>query len=230
MSNETAAVKTPVETPLPKLFQSPVVIERNGQSVTLQLDKFGKKSDFYGQSFLKPVLKTPTIREVEVDGVVQKVLTDISDLLWAGIGDVIDAYNVDVRVIFADIYVDNIDAETGLFDEVSYLAACKDFTAGVAKLSQIDDQLEALFEIQTALIDSPEYGDTDSSGQQTPASLAIEEKLRANNLKIKPLKLKKADITAKYEAASIKRKASKEAKEAKAKAAAANKPAEVVAA
>ena len=198
----------------------PPTVTRNGQSVVLGPSLYGKRSDNFGKAFWRPVLNVPSQRTVTIDGTEQVVLTDVGGLLWAGITDVIDTLNSDYRVIFADLQVDATDEKTGELDVDALVASWQDFTAGVAKLQAIIDQLEELNDAQQALVTDEHFGELDDNSVPTAAAMAIKEQLEANSKKIKPLKAKKAEIEARYAKAAEKRKAKKEAKEAAAKAAA----------
>ena len=105
---------------------APVVV-RNGVSKTLVDMVFGKKSDSAGKHFWAPVLEEANWT---------------NDLSWLGVGDAVSTLNAGLRRTFADIYLDNISSETGVVNEEQMQLDWADFTAGVQKLSDIDDQLD----------------------------------------------------------------------------------------
>lgn len=168
-------------------------IKRNDITKVLKEQVFGKQSDRGGVKFYAPVID----------------LTVEDDVKWAGIENLSGIVNKTLRKIFADLYVDNVNEETGVFDRENWEAQAADFTAGVAKLSDIEEQLDSLMAEQQSYALDPDFGATvdDSEGSpKTERAVEIEKHIREVANKIKPLRTQKAAIEVKYAAAALKRK------------------------
>jgi len=186
-------------------MQTPV-ITRNGLDKTFEQDNFGKRSkDHAGTAFYTPVLKAPLVREIELDGKTQKVLTDIEDFIWGGVEDLTNSINTSLRRQFAEIYLDNVDEKTGVFNEEQWKIDAADFAAGVERLSAIEDKLDALAAEQVSIVDDPNFGEDNAE------NTALQERLKALNSRVKPLRVTRATIEAKYKARAEKRAARKAA-------------------
>lgn len=181
-------------------MQEPVVVSRNGVDKTLERVVFGKKSPNKGKPFWAPSVTPDTLQK---------------DIEWIGFDDTSSMLSRSLRQIFADIYVDNIDETTGEFNEQKYLLDIADFSGGVEKLSEIEEQLEEYYAVQQACALDDEFGVTDDSGALTEKAQELQKTVSEIALKIKPLKVKKADIEKKYADRAAKRKARKEAEAAK---------------
>ena len=174
-----------------------VVISRNGVTKELTPEPFGKLSNDYGKWFAYPVLSLATWD---------------TDSKWVGLEGVVDIVVSELRSIFADIYTDNI-GDDGVFNREQWLADCADFTAGVARLSDIESQLDTLQGLQQTYALDDAFGSEDANGVPTEAAKELEAKIKDVAKKIAPLRAKRASITAKYQARADKRKAKKEAAE-----------------
>lgn len=175
------------------------VISRNDVTKELSEQVFGKKSDNAGKKFFAPVLS----------------LSDWdNDVLWLGKDTMIGGMNKILRNIFAGIYLDNLDPITGVLNEESWAAEAADFTAGVAKLSDLEEELDDLQALQQSFALDDEFGATDSNGVKTPRAIELESEIKKTADKIRPLRAQRDQIQAKYADRAAKRKASKEAKEA----------------
>lgn len=182
----------------------PLVITRNGVEWTFTTATFGKRSKaFKGKEF--PV---PTFSKENFD----------KGVIWFGIDDVLQSMNKTARRIGGEIFTasweDNFgegakhaskEAAVEAFN-AQIAADWVDFSAGIVKLSDIQDDIDELVDEQQTLIAS------------TPESQEDVDKmfLRLKELaaQIQPLKAEAAAITAKYAVRAEKRKATKAAKEA----------------
>lgn len=198
-------------------------VKRNEVDWNLVMMPFSKKSPHVGKEFPAPV-----VDEASFDLYTK----------WFGRTDLISYLNAAVRTDFMGIYTDNIDEKTGIFNEEKWAVDAADFTAGVTRLADVKEQLEVLFETQYKLVNDENYAATevikDEQGQEqevkTQACIALEQQIKANNDKIKPLKVLKAALEIKIGEKAEKRAATKAANEAKAaaaKAAGVSQPAEL---
>src|SRR5512136_2256948 len=109
------------------------VINRNNISKTFVDMVFGKKSDNAGVHFMAPVLEEANAEQ---------------DIKWIGLDTLFGIANTWLRKTFGDIHLDCVDEKTGVFNMEQWLIDAADFTAGVQKLSDIDDQLDELQALQ----------------------------------------------------------------------------------
>lgn len=166
-------------------------VARNNVSKTLSQMVFGKKSPNAGKVFFAPI----------VDVSVQ------DDVTWTGIDSINGMVNKALRLIFADLYVDNLDEKTGEFNQANWEAEAADFTAGVAKLSDLEEQLDNLQAEQQKYALDDQFGATDDQGVETARSAELKSLITQTALRIKPLRAQKAAIEAKYADRAAKRKA-----------------------
>jgi len=174
-------------------------IVRNGLAKALSEQAFGKKSDHYGKHFQAPVMNVNTFDE---------------DVVWWGKEEISSIVNKATRLVFADIYLDSIDPNTGLLNETTYLASCADFTAGVSRMGDLDEQIEELQALQQSYALDDQFGEVDDAGNKTVRAVELETSIRETAEKIRPLKVLRKSIEAKYAIAAEKRAASKAAKAA----------------
>ena len=167
------------------------VITRNNVAKTLVEAVFGKKSDNAGKKFFKP----------EVD------LSSPSDVTWLGLTESNSILNKYLTKVFADLFLDHLDEKTGVFNQDAWEADAADFTSGVAKLSDLEEQLDALQAQQQSYALDENFGATDDSGAKTERAVELEELIRTVAAKIKPLRATKLSIEAKYAERAAKRKA-----------------------
>lgn len=206
---ENETVKVPTE--VPEELKN-IKITRNEVVKELTPMPFGKKSDNFGKFFVAPVL---TLANWE------------NDVKWVGQDEVFDGLNRSLRTIFADIYVDNIDENTGILNMEAFLADCADFSAGVAKLDEINEQLDELQGIQQTYAFDENFGATVDGTDKTPlteAAQQLQQKITEVARKINPLRAKREVIKAKYAVRAEKRAAKKAAKEAAAEKAKGSSP------
>lgn len=185
-------------------MKEPVVITRNGVEKELSSTVFGKLSPNAGKKFYTPVLSPANAEK---------------DTAWVGVSDLFDIANRVLRRTFADIYLDEDNRNPdGTINEENLLQDYADFTAGMAKLTDLEDQIDELQQQQQALAIDPNFVLEDPANP-TKEYAEIAEQMKKIALTIKPLRAKKASIEAKYQVRADKRKAAKAAKEAAAKAA-----------
>jgi len=166
-------------------------ITRNGITLACVEDAFGKQSNTPGRKFFK----------VELD------LAKSEHQTWFGLDNLTSMTNRYIRKEFAAIHNDNVDEKSGEFNFDQWLADATDFTAGVAKLSELEEQLDSLQVLQQNYALDANFGATDDNGEKTPEAVELENKIREVAKRIKPLRTQKAAIEAKYAAAAAKRKA-----------------------
>ena len=170
------------------VFSKTPVIVRNGVQLTFVEQTFGKRStNNAGMKFFTPV------------GTLENMTAFTT---WYGVEDVLNGLNKITRQIFAGIFTDNLNEETGEFNEAQWYLDAADFSAGVEKLSDIEDQLDNLQDIQLQLSD--ELGNVPEEDEKL--RLTIKE----NNVKIRALKVAREEIKTKYEARAAKRKTKEE--------------------
>lgn len=163
------------------------VVNRNGVDLTLTSTVFGKKSkNNAGKPFFFP---NPNIN-------------DTNFVTWMGEDVIVDYLRRDLRRDFADIYLDNIDEKTGILNEEKYLLECKNFDQGRVGLQALQDEVDRLTDINSAIYDKMLELDTDS-----PEYAAAVEEMKTNQGLIKPYRQKIAAISAEYKERAAKRKA-----------------------
>jgi hypothetical protein len=168
-------------------------VGRNDTVIELTETVFGKKSPNAGKTFYTPVLKLEN--------------WDVA-VPWFGKEQVCEVVNRAVRKIFGDIATDeNNYNEDGTVNWEAMRTDWADFSAGVAKLSDIQEQIDELVDQQQALAMDDNFGATDDNGSKTPRAIELEELIRKCAESIRPLRKQKADIEAKYAARAAKRKA-----------------------
>ncbi len=173
---------------------NPPSITRNGVTLTLVPKDFGLKSLNKGKTyFIPPAFK----------------LDDEASVTWRGKDTIEEAIQKSERLIFMDIFTDNI-GDDGIFNEAKYLVDCAEFTAGVQSLVDINEKLDELYALQQDRVNSPDFGATEDGTDNTPktaACVALEEAMSATSREIIPLRTKKVALEARYKAAADKRKA-----------------------
>lgn len=199
-------------------------ITRNGVSKTFVEQEFGKKSDNFGKKFFAP--------ELTAEGITPRVVTKEDgtgevqhglDIVWTGVDDLLTLTNKVLRQIFADIYTDNLD-DKGVFNEANWALDAADFSAGVAKLGDIEAELEELGLKQQEYVMDPDFV-MEEDATVSPRAAELTKLMKEISSKIKPLRVQKAAIEAKYKERADKRKARKAAADALKK----SQPASVVA-
>jgi len=187
----------------PIIPSTPPTVTRNGQSVTLVEQIFGKTSDNAGKRFWAPVLDVSKPEHVS----------------WAVAENLNSVVNKNLRGIFGEIYWEAVEANTnehGHLNEPAFVQQLEadwvDFTAGVAKLSDLEDQINDLQDQAGALIDDPNYQCEDPTDPTTwtPEYTGLAIQLRNLNARIKPLRQQHKAITEVYKERAAKRKAKAE--------------------
>lgn len=172
------------------------VIVRNNIEKTFTPAIFGKKSKTAGAEFFYA-----SVSEATFD----------TDVQWIGKGEVVDFLDKALRGIGAGIFLDHFTNEAGelLADKMgdsntieAYKLDLADFTAGVAKLADIQEQVDRLQDENSALLDKAGADDVSEEDAQ-----GYTQQILANNAKIKPLRVKIKDIQSKYAVRAAARKA-----------------------
>ncbi len=203
-------------------MSNPVVV-RNEQSKELSEEVFGKTSPNKGTKFWAPTIKEPDLTKFSEEELA-KVKSVFGDYIWYGLSGISLTLTRAARAIFAGIAIDPENKNPdGTVNEDALMADWADFSAGQASLTEINEQIEELFELQNSYVYHENFGatvDGTENGAKTPEAIALEDEMKKVNARIRPLKVKKAALQKEFQERSEKRKATKAANEAKAKAAA----------
>ena len=188
-----------------KVEEKPVVkITRNDVEKVLTESEFGKKSNHAGTKFWFPKTSEETFQ---------------ADTKWYGMDWLVAMVNKASRSIFAGITTDILEEEGGLwereskFDMEKFLKDGADFTAGVAKLADLNEEIDEIQGVMGNLVDK--MASVENLTEDSPEYKATTAQLLELTNKITPLRLQRDKIKERYQAAADKR-AKKEA-EAKAK-------------
>lgn len=180
------------------------VVERNNRSLKLGTSTFGKRSPHKGKTFHTPELRQPSALEVTTDNasslVGSTVLTGVDDYIWFGLEDINLALNREARAIFGDLHTSNIDEKTGILNETALMEEWKEFTSGVEKITDIEDQMDSLREEQGNIVDNPNFGADTEEGNN------LLKRVREINTKVAELKEKHAGIKEIYKVRAANRK------------------------
>lgn len=182
-------------------------VTRNGISKVMSIATFGKKSNNAGKQFPLPVTSVADF-DKEKD--------------WYGLDFIVGVANKASRLIFAEIFLDEdyqkeLEA-TGTYPWDKWQADAEDFTAGVAKLSSLMEDLDDLVADQQQMALDPNFIIEDGV-EPSAEYLAIVEGMKGIARKIKPIREQIAGIKAKYAARIEAKEAKKKTAEATAKAA-----------
>jgi hypothetical protein len=175
----------------------PPVITRNEVALEFTEQVFGKQSNNAGAKFFAPVLD----------------ITKVENVKWAGTDNLNSLINKYLRKLFADIYTDAIPdsgPNAGKFQFDQWAADAADCFAGIAKLSDLEEQLDELQSLQQSYALDPDFGSTEGDGEdapKTPRAVELEKLIREVAGRIKPLRAQKASIELKYAERAAKRKA-----------------------
>lgn len=172
-------------------------VTRNEATATLEELVFGKKSaDRAGLKFYAPQFTVNNLVELGIP--------------FMGIDEVVTAVNKILRRYGADIMIDMLDTDeykqTGQISREYLISEWQNFTAGIQKLSDIEEQLDELQALQQSYVLDEAFGETDQSGNKTERAQELETLAREVALKIKPLRTKKKEIETKYAERAAKRK------------------------
>lgn len=184
----------------------PVLVTRNGVVKQLEQNVFGKKSPLNGHKFYAPKFSLATAED---------------DLKWAGLDWVLSAVNKTARRIFADIYTEIVSPEVatevskkfqsdGIFPMDVFLHEAEEFTSGYQKMSDIEGDLEELYDQINACIENPKFGETidgTEEGAKTEAAQELEDTMKKLNAQVRPLKATYAGMKEKYAVRVAARKA-----------------------
>lgn len=177
-------------------MSTPTVV-RNDVALPLAEQVFGKKSPNAGKKFFAPVLDVANSDHVK----------------WAGADNLNGLVNKGLRLIFADISTDPLNyyppghPEEGKINDEAMAADWADFTAGQAKLGDLEEQIDNLQALQQSYtIDNDDFGATDENGALTAEAAKLQQLVKENNGKIKNLRAQRDTIEEIYKARAAKRK------------------------
>lgn len=179
----------------------PISIERNGITATLGVSKFGKLHSYKGHEFNTYETSQATFE---------------TDCKWLGLDFVTSVLNKRIRKDMGEIFVNAVENEDGTprekFAMEQYLKDLADFTAGEAKLADLQEDYEDLVAQQQELITKPEASEMTNEGQFTEAAQAILDQIRGLAPKINSIRASIKAIKDKYADRAAKREAAKAAK------------------
>ena len=163
-----------------KIQEAPV-INRNGVDFTLSKSTTGKKHSVPGMDFWFPEVTDEQLKDPNV-------------LQW--FGDVVaNATNKVTRIIFTDLAIEN--TVDGVLNIEAWKAAASDFTAGRAKIADLEQEVAEQVDITVALTDKLMKLMEDSAPESEVLDMQNQIQNIVRNI-IKPLRLKISDIKAKY--------------------------------
>jgi hypothetical protein len=163
--------------------QAPV-IKRNGVDFQFTKGTTGKKHSNPGLDFWFPEVTDEQIKDPNV-------------LQW--FGDVTaNALNKVTRLIFIDMAIEyTVD---GVFNVEGWTNAAPDFTAGRAKIADLEEELTSLTDINLALTEKIiALVDSEGADLTDPRVMALHKQVQDNHInRIRPLRTKIVEIKAKY--------------------------------
>lgn len=159
----------------------PVIINRNGVDFTLTKATTGKKHSVPGLDFYFPKV---TFEQIDKDPNVRT---------W--FGDVLEGVNKLTRIIFTDLAIEH--THDGVLDVEAWKADAADFTAGRAKIADLEEEVAILIDSNVAVVDQL-MALMENDGD--PAAIAALQEKSANIMRnqVKPLRAKIAAIQEKY--------------------------------
>lgn len=160
--------------------QNAPVITRNGVDFTFTKSTTGKKHSVPGLDFYYPYVTTEQLGDENVR-------------TW--FGDVLESVNKVTRIIFTDLAIEH--TVDGVLNVEAWKADAADFTAGRAKIADLQEEVDRYTDINVALTDKLMQKMEDGASQDEIVELQSEIQNTVRNI-IKPLRLKIADIQAKY--------------------------------
>ena len=175
---------------------TPPVIERNGVPFPFTKGTTSKKHGTHpGLDFWYPYV---TFEQLDSDP------NAADNRKW--FGDVLEAVNKTTRAIFTDLAIDHI--VDGVLDVAGWTAAASDFTAGRAKLADLDEEISSWNDVNVKLGDELMALMEEGTAQDDQRVQALYKEIATNTQQhIKPLKEKKVAITEKYAKSVATRKA-----------------------
>jgi len=179
------------------------VVPRNGVSLTLEAQVLGKMHDKAGQRFWAPVID----------------VSNPDHVAWAVAESLSSIVNKELRLIFADIYLSAmetkeegglVDSTTGKYDPEEMKARLEadwaDFTAGVSRLADLQDQIDILQDQMSPIALDPDYCAPEEGEQPSPRFIELAGKMRELGKRIKPLRTQLNNIKEVYKIRAAKRK------------------------
>lgn len=187
-----------VEAPVTKEVLPEKSVTRNGVTKVMAWKTFGKKAlAKAGKPFPTPEIGLANFED---------------DIKWVGPLEVCNVLTKALRRVFMDIYDNALDAETGIFNWDQWQKDAAAMDTGFPRLSELEDEISELQDQNGAILDSPEFNDALTEGEEiTGALMEFKKTLSANNQKIKALKKQYAEIEAEYAVRAERRKATKAA-------------------
>lgn len=181
-------------TPTPKA----PIIERNGVSLTLVQDQFGKNSDRKGFKFWTPKLSVSTFT---------------NDMTWIGQLFIVNTLNRITRKIFGEIAYDNIDKETGKVDYDKWLLEAQGFDEAGATLSDLDEEIDTINGKMQQVVCDPDtaFGQVGADDKPTEAAIEANALVLEYNQQLKALRSKRNEIRTKYQLRIEKKEATQKA-------------------
>jgi hypothetical protein len=175
--------------------QKEVLVERNGISFPFTWTSTGKKHKNPGVAYPMPLLKPSQLQ------------TDENARTWYG--DMPDTIiNRYFRAVYADIALDNFDEATGEINWATWTDAASEPNAGRTKIADLEAEVAEQIDITTALTDKVFTMMENDSENPEIATLQSQIQNILKNV-VKPLRLKIADIKAKYDKIVAAREAKK---------------------
>ena len=181
---------------------SKLVVTRNDVTQKMVKAVFSKKSPHAGKEF-----PTFEFSEPELDNAVK----------FFGRSEVAALLTGKVRAIVADIFIDFVEEHGGVFTPdlyPAYLEEVADFTAGVTKLGDLQEEIEQLQTLQSTYVNDEQFGATNEDGTPTERAAELIGLMKETAKKIQPLRVQIAGIKEVYKQRAAKREAKKNAEKA----------------
>ena len=136
----------------------------------------------------------------------EQIDKDSSVRAW--FGDILESVNKTTRLIFIELAIKHFNSETGEMNWTAWNEDAADFTAGRETLGGIDDEIASWTDVNVKLGDQLTALVDDGVALDDTRVQALYAEMTANTIThLKPLRLKKAAITEKYDKIVASRKA-----------------------
>ena len=123
-------------------------------------------------------------------------------------GDILESVNKTTRLIFIELAIKHFNSETGELNWTAWNEDAADFTAGRETLGGIDDEIASWTDVNVKLGDQLTALVDDGAELTDPKVQALYAEMTKNTVNfLKPLRMKKAAITEKYDKIVASRKA-----------------------
>jgi len=157
------------------------VINRNGVDFIFTKATTGKKHSVPGLDFFFPYV---TFEQLDQSADVRK---------W--FGDVLESVNKTTRTIFTDLAIEH--TVDGVLNYEQWALDAADFTAGRAKIADLEEEVALLVDSNVAIVDKMMALIENDGNPEEIAALQTQSTNIMRN-QVKPLRLKIADIKSKY--------------------------------